>query len=389
MATNPFTGANTPLFYCEEVTPGVTPASPTWLELRSVSGMPSTQRDMIESNELNSKRDSSKPRLGNKQVTGEISVEYSAGSQDNILAGAMMGVWETGETETGLTISVNATAKNFTRAAGDFTTKVEVGDFIAFKGLTGENAKPFFVTAVTATVITAGENQYKLANETSVPSVSYKTGSRLQVGSTCKTYSILAVMNGTCGTSPDYLISRGVRFVGFSLEAAVNSMITGSSTVIGMNQERLTALPGGIFPPQGVAYTDPFHAVDAVAVKDGFKMEHIDNLSVTNDNGASAQFALGDDSVSFVEVGKATNTFSATGKVSSLDLFEESLGEPESVFKLIMANKDGAMALKLNNCTFSDTVERGGPESITQSIEGQAAIADNGESSLVIYRIVY
>ena len=384
---NPFTGANSPLWYVEEVTPGVTPTNPVWKELRTVSGMPSTQRDMTESNELNSKRDSSKPRLGNKQVTGELAVEYTASSQDDILAGAMMGTWESGETETGLNITVNATAKTFTRAAGDFTTKVEVGDYIAFPTLTGDNAKPFFVTNVTALAITAGENTYKLADETKA-AVTYKTANRLQVGSVCKTYSILAILNGTCGTTTAYMISRGVRFTGFSLEAAVNSMITGSSAVIGMSQEVLTAFPtGSTFP--AIAKPDPFHAVDAVAFEEGVKLEFVDNFTITNDNSASAQFALGDDSVSFVEMTKAKNTFSASGKVASLDLFEKSLGEPASTLKVCFANNDGALAFKLNNCTFSVTPERGGPESITQSIEGQAAMADNGESSLVIYRIVY
>lgn len=350
--------------------------------------MPSTQRDMTESNELNSKRDSSKPRLGNKQVTGELAVEYTASSQDDILAGAMMGAWEAGETEAGLNITVNATAKTFTRAAGDFTTKVEVGDYIAFPTLTGDNAKPFFVTNVTALTITAGENTYKLADETKA-AVTYKTANRLQVGSVCKTYSILAILNGTCGSTTAYMISRGVRFTGFSLEAAVNSMITGSSTVIGMSQEVLTAQPAGSTFPTSIPKLDPFHAVDAVAFEEGVKLEFVDNFTLTNDNSASAQFALGDDSVSFVEMTKAKNTFSASGKVASLDLFKKSLGEPASTFKVCFANNDGALAFKLNNCTFSVTPERGGPESITQSIEGQAAMADNGESSLVIYRIVY
>jgi hypothetical protein len=386
MALNPFTGANTPLFYCEELTPGVTPASPAWKYLRTASGMPTTQRDLTESNELNDKRDSSRPRLGNKQVTGELSVEYTAASQDDILAGAMMGVWELGETEVGLDITVDATDKTFTRAAGDFTSKVAVGDYMAFTNLTGENAKPFFVTAVTATVITAGETTYKLTDE-NVVSATYKTAQELRVGSVCKTFSVLAVMKGTCGTATEYLISRGVRFVGFNLEAAVNSMVTGASSIIGMTQEVLTSIPAGTFEPSD--RKDPFHAVDAVAFEGAVRLTLVDNFNITNDNTASPQFELGNDSVAFVEVGKAKNTFSATGKVASLDMFKMSLGDTSSTFKVMFSNNDGSLAFKLNNCTFSVTPERGGPESITQEIAGQAAIADDGDSSMVIYRIVY
>jgi hypothetical protein len=387
--TQPYTGSNSPLFYCEELTPGVTPDSPVWKPLRTTAGMPIVVRDLTESNELNATRDSSKPRLGNKQINGEVSVEYTASSQDDILAGAMMGMWQDGETEAGLDITVNALAKTFTRAAGDFTAQVAVGDFIAFIGLTGENAKPFFVTAVSALAVTAGESFAKLTDEVGT-AITYKTGSELQIASVCKTFSVLCILNGMCGTDTKYLLSRGIRFVGFNIEFNVNDMITGASQMIGTSQEPLDAQPAGsTFPPEFYMQEDPFHAVDAIAYEDGVRLRNVDAFSITNDNSASAIFELGNDSVAFVEMTKAKNTFSASGKMSDIESLRSALNEESSTFKITASNQTGALAFKLNNCTFMVTPDRGGPESITQAFEGQAAIADDGESSLVIYRIVY
>lgn len=384
--TSPYTGANSPLFYCEEVTPGVLNASPVWLPFRTNSGMPVISRDITESNELDSTRDSSSPRLGNKQVQGEMAYEITPSSQDDVLAGAMMSDWVDGESEAGLNVTVDSAAKTFTRDAGDFTTKVQVGDFIAFPTLTGDNAKPFFVTSVSALVVTGADNYFELSDEVAA-SASYKTANSLQVGSACKTYSILTILNGLCGGTTEYLLTTGVRFIGFNVEAAVNSMITGSSAIIGTKQIILDSLPSGSTFPV-IEKVERFHSIDASVSESSDRLMLIDNFTITNDNAASAQFELGNEYVAFVEVGKASNTFTASGKVASLDLYKMSLNDEVGTFKLVLSNSDGALAFKLNNSTFSVNPERGGPESITQSIDGRAAMT-NTESSLVIYRIVY
>ncbi|KAF2282287.1 hypothetical protein GH714_044131 [Hevea brasiliensis] len=137
-----------------KVTAGVTPTNPAWYPLRNTSGVPALTRDALVSNELNGSRETSSIRTGNKQVAGEFAIELSASSQDELLAGAMTSSWVAGSTVAGLTIDVSASAKTFTRSAGDFTTAVEVGDLIRFPDLTGDNALPFIVTAVSALVVT-------------------------------------------------------------------------------------------------------------------------------------------------------------------------------------------------------------------------------------------
>ncbi|HIE2159039.1 TPA: phage tail tube protein [Salmonella enterica] len=387
MALQPYKGANTAQFYVLETTPGVTPTSPSWSPLRNTGGIPAVTRDALVSNELDGSRETSSIRTGNKQVTGEYAIELSAQSQDELLAGAMTSSWVAGSTVAGLSVTVDADAKTFTRDAGDFTTAVEVGDLVRFPGLTGDNSKPFIVTAVSALVVTGGAINHTLTDESAVTS-GLVIADKLETGNLCKTYSILTWFKGRCGGADSYVITRGVEFTGFTIEQAVNAMVTGSFPFIGLNQEILSA------PPAGSTFTvnfnaQPFASVDVSAFNGTAPLKLIDTFTITNDNGASAQFELGNDSVAFVERGRAANTFSLAGKLYDMTLLNLFLNETQIELTSILAGPDGAMSFTLKRAELtSATPEIGGPESVTLSMEGQAT-GNQMQSSIVIQRIAY
>ncbi|ATE85637.1 putative tail protein [Salmonella phage St162] len=387
MALQPYKGANTAQFYVLETTPGVTPTSPSWSPLRNTGGIPAVTRDALVSNELDGSRETSSIRTGNKQVTGEYAIELSAQSQDELLAGAMTSSWVAGSTVAGLSVTVDADAKTFTRAAGDFTTAVEVGDLVRFPGLTGDNRKPFIVTAVSALVVTGGAINHTLTDESAVTS-DLVIADKLETGNLCKTYSILTWFKGRCGGADSYVITRGVEFTGFTIEQAVNAMVTGSFPFIGLNQEILSA------PPAGSTFTanfnaQPFASVDVSAFNGTAPLKLIDTFTITNDNGTSAQFELGNDSVAFVERGRAANTFSLAGKLYDMTLLNLFLNETQIELTSILAGPDGAMSFTLKRAELtSATPEIGGPESVTLSMEGQAT-GNQMQSSIVIQRIAY
>ncbi|EEA6574670.1 hypothetical protein GO103_004359 [Salmonella enterica] len=387
MALQPYKGANTAQFYVLETTPGVTPTSPSWSPLRNTGGIPAVTRDALVSNELDGSRETSSIRTGNKQVTGEYAIELSAQSQDELLAGAMTSSWVAGSTVAGLSVTVDADAKTFTRDAGDFTTAVEVGDLVRFPGLTGGNSKPFIVTAVSALVVTGDAINHTLTDESAVTS-DLVIADKLETGDLCKTYSILTWFKGRCGGADSYLITRGVEFTGFTIEQAVNAMVTGSFPFIGLNQEILSA------PPAGSTFTvnfnaQPFASVDVSAFNGTAPLKLIDTFTITNDNGTSAQFELGNDSVAFVERGRAANTFSLAGKLYDMTLLNLFLNETQIELTSILAGPDGAMSFTLKRAELtSATPEIGGPESVTLSMEGQAT-GNQMQSSIVIQRIAY
>ena len=386
MATQPFRGASTAQFYVPEVTQGVTPLSPSWRPLRSTSGVPSVTRDALVSAELDGGREVSSIRTGNQQVTGEYAIELSQQSQDDLLACAMTSDWVSGSSAAGISVTVNAAAKTFTRATGDFTTVCDVGDLVYFQDLTGDNAKPFIATSVTALTITGAGIQHTLTNET--VTTDFKSADKLETGNLCKSVSILTWFKGKCGNPDAFVITRGVEFTGFTVEQAVNAMITGSLPFIGLSQEILSGLPSG--STFTVDYNaEPFSAVD-VAVFDGTTpLQLIDSLTITNDNEASAQFALGSKSVAFVERGRANNTFSMSGKLYDMTMINKFLNETDIDLTSILSGVNGAMSFTMRNAKFTAaTPEIGGAESVTLSLEGQAQ-GSSELSSITIQRLVY
>lgn len=388
MTIQPYKGANTAQFYVLETTPGVTPPNPSWSPLRNTSGIPAITRDALVSNELDGSRETSSIRTGNKQVAGEYAIELSAQSQDELLAGAMTSSWVAGSTVAGLSVTVDADAKTFTRAAGDFTTVTEVGDLIRFPDLTGDNALPFIVTAVTALVVTGAAIPHTLTDEAAAATTALVVADKLETGNLCKTYSILSWFKGRCGGADSYLVTRGVEFSGFTIEQAVNAMVTGSFPFIGLNQEILTG------PPAGSTFTinfdaQPFSSVDVAAFNGTAKMQLIDTFTITNDNSASAQYELGNSSVAFVERGRAANTFSLAGKLYDMTLLEQFLNEEQIELTSVLTGPDGAMSFTLKRAELTAaTPEVGGPESVTLSMEGQAT-GNSVMSSIVIQRIAY
>lgn len=387
MSIQPFKGANTAHFYIPEVTAGVTPTNPAWYPLRNTGGVPALTRDALVSNELDGSRETSSIRTGNKQITGEFAIELSAESQDELLAGAMTSSWVAGSTVAGLTIDVSASGKTFTRSAGDFTTSVEVGDLIAFPDLAGDNAKPFIVTAVSALVVTGAGIPHTLTDETDV-TTDLIVGDKLETGNLCKTYSVLTVFTGKCGTVDAYLLTKGVEFSGFSIEQSVNAMVTGSFPFIGLSQEVLSALPSGSTFPYSFD-AEPFASVDVSAFNGTAPLKLIDTFTITNDNATSAQFELGNDSVAFVERGRAANTFSLAGKLYDMTLLNLFLNETQVEMTSILSGVTGAMSFTMKRAELTAaTPEVGGPESVTITIEGQA-VGNKLLSSIVIQRIAY
>lgn len=387
MATTPFKGANTAQFYVAEVTPGVTPSNPVWSPLRNTGGVPAITRDTLTSNELDGSRETTSIRTGNKQVSGEYAIELSSKSQDDWLAGALGSTWQSGVSLSGLSITVAPAGKTFTRTTGSFITDgVAVGDLIAFTDLTGDNAKPFIVTAVTATVVTGAGIQHTLTTETKTSKV--KTGDTLETGNACKTFSILTWYKGQCGGTAAYTLTKGVEVSGFTIEQAVNAMVTGSFPFIGRSQEILTTLPSGSNFSSVTFGDEPFSSVD-VSVFDGSTPLRCDSLTITNDNSASAQFELGNTNVAFVERSRAANTFSISGKLYDMAMIQKFINEQQVEINSILAGVNGAMSFSLKRAELTAvTPEIGGPESITQSIEGQST-GNQYQSSIVIQRISY
>ncbi len=380
----PFSGSNTSHYFVVEATPGITPATPAWTKIRNTGGVPSIIKDALISDELDDSREITGVRVGNEQAQGEYSVELSQTSQDDLIANAMSSAWVAGLALTTVEVTVDETLKTFTRTAGDYISDgVLVGDLIRFNDLTGDNALPFIVTAVTATVVTGGGITHTLTPE--VVTTDIDTGDSIGTGSLCSTVSILTWFRGKCGTVDQYVVTKGVEFTGFSFEVAVNAQVTGSFPLLGRSQD-FTGLPAGsTFNPE--VTTRAFAGVDGKVCVDGAVEAFITSSTLSNDNEASAQFELGNKAVAFIERGRATNTVSMSGFMANTDLVQRFVDEVETRVDIVLNGLDGAMSFSYPK-TFltAATPEIGGPTSITQSLEG-TAVGSKTQSSIIIQRL--
>jgi len=385
----PKSGSTVAHYYVMEADCGVTPLNPAWSQLRFTSGNLQQTRDVLVSEELDGSRETTSVRLGSKQAGGEISVELSPTSYDDILEAALGGTWVVRPGEAGLSITVVAAGKTFTRAAGDFTTaptSIVVGDMVKFPSLTGANAGTFRVTAVTATVITCGGIADGVLADESTVTTDIKVGDTLSVGSIRRTMSILSNFPDSDGTA-DYQLVTGVEITGFNFDVSVNAIVTGSLPTLGRELSLLGAtLPSGsTFNP--AITTEVFSALEGRILQDGVIIGFFSSMSITNDNNQSAQFAIGSSGIAFIEKGRANNTVSISTFFSSTDLLQKFLDETKVQLTLILDGIDGSLMFDLPTVKYtSGSPEVGGETSVVQNLEAQA-IGSVSNSSLIIRRI--
>ena len=384
---NPATGARTSHYYIQEVDCGVTPTSPAWTPLRYTSGNMQLSKDSLQSSELDGSREVADLRLGSNQTAGDISVELSYGAYDDLLEAALGGTWASGLAIAAVDVTVLASAKTFTRAAGSYITDgVAVGDVIQFEDLLlGTNANPYLVTAVTATVVTCSQ-AVGLVDEVSV-TTDYSTGDKLEVGSTRRTYSILTHFADADAGAGEYHVTRGVEISGYSFDVAVNALVTGTLNTIGRTYAPDEGLPAGSTFPAAIK-TEPYASVDGRIIEAGALLAFVTGLTNTLDNGASAQFEIGSNSTSFIEQGRANSTLSLSTFFENSTLLSKFVNETETSVVLILDGTDGALSFSYNRVVYTTGApDVAGEGSITQSLDAQALAGTSGESSLVVQRL--
>jgi len=391
----PATGARASHFYAAEIDCGVTPANAEFKPLRFTSGNPQQTRDSLQSQELDGSREIADLRLGSKQTGGEINVELSVTSYDDLLEAALGGTWSTGLDVDGIDVAVDSATKTFTRSSGDFVSDgVVVGQVIQFNGFANEaNNQAFIVTSVTSTdIIGAYIKDGELVNEASI-TVDYKTSDELAVGTVGRSFSILThyadAEDGVNGAGTGiWQITRGVVITGFNFDVSVNAMVTGAFPTLGREQETDILLEGG-WTFASVLKTEPFAGVDGKLIEAAAVIAFVTSIQNTLDNNAQAQFEIGSDEVSFIEEGRANSTLSLATYFVNAGLVNKFLSETETSIQILLSGVDGALSFSYPRVVYTSgapAIE--GEQSVTQALEAQALGQKDGGSSLIIRRIL-
>jgi len=388
----PATGARTSHWYVAEVDCGTTPTSPTWLPLRFTSGGMQLTKDSLQSSELDGSREVADLRLGNNSVSGDISVELSYGAYNDLLQAALGGTWAQATALASLTITVDPAASKFTRSTGSFITDgVKVGDLVRFTGLVNAvNKAVYQIVRVSTTEVFVNAPASTLTTETSVASCGLVFPFKLGVGNTRRTISVLTHYADADSGSGEYHISRGVEITGFAFNVAVNALVTGTLSTIGMTYSADEALPSGS-TFSSVTKTETYSNVDGVILDTTLAsttvsagvIGYVTSLDMSLDNAASPQFTIGNDSVSFIERGRANSTLSLSAFFFDSTLLSRFVNETETAISVMLSNTSGNNAIKYGRVVYtSGAPEIAGEGSIMQTLEAQALVGAAGQSSI-------
>ena len=102
--------------YVAEVTPGIIPATPTWLVLRRTGGGLMTKKGTVESEEMNLDARTRAIYQVSQDVAGQYDFEASSGSFDDMIAGVLQSVW-----------AANAISDGVTQVPFSFEETVDIG----------------------------------------------------------------------------------------------------------------------------------------------------------------------------------------------------------------------------------------------------------------------
>ena len=148
------TGSGHSMAIIKEVTYGITPLTPQFDDIRHVSTSLGATKDGIESAELSGDRQIKNYRTGNKSVAGDIGIELSYGTFDELLLAALGGSWATDTPSAGidqLQVGVNRNSYTIER----HFSNLDVPEYHRYRGC---EVNSFSVSVAPSAIITGSFN---------------------------------------------------------------------------------------------------------------------------------------------------------------------------------------------------------------------------------------
>lgn len=226
----PFTAAdaNRVAFkYLKEVTFGTTPASALKL-LRYNSHNIGMKANFVSSNEIRSDRQRSDTILTSKTSDGDVNLEWSYASPDDLIEGALQSTWSAALTFTAITISASST-DNSINTTGSFPLFV-AGSWISVSGFT-TNGSQFFAKVVSRTATKLVLSNITLVTEAAGASVTTQNQGYIRNGSTPTSFTLESQFADLTTT---FLNHKGMRVSTMGLNVTSSQIVTGTFGFMGL-----------------------------------------------------------------------------------------------------------------------------------------------------------
>lgn len=232
--------------YIKEVTFGTTPGT-NMTEFRYNSHSIGSKASFITSNELRYDRQRVDTILTSRSSDGDVSFEWSYGSPDDLIEGAMQSTWATGVTYSAATMSITAATTSTVTIAGTGMTTFAVGVWVSVSNFAGVNGPRFFgkvyTSSATALLLTH-TSLATLATVAAGPSITVQHLGWIRNGVIAPSYTLETEF--TDFSSPFIFFNhKGMKVSTMGLNVASEQIVTGTFGFMGLNTVTATATAGG------------------------------------------------------------------------------------------------------------------------------------------------
>ncbi len=363
----------------------------------TLSGTPET----TESQQIRSDRMSSGQIVTGLTVEGDINFELAKESQlESLMESAMLNTWDV-LAPVSVNMTINATTKEITRASGDWSAALEIGDILTLAGFSNtENNTQFQILEFVSTTVVRGvfnQTDGDVVSETGT-GTTYTRADKLVIGTTKKSFSIQKEFTDLTTKA---LIYKGMLVNTMSINVAYGDIITGAFGFNGTKYLEADAASEFITYNRTVnspATTNsfngsidmPFINSDAVGTLDEVSF-CIQSVSLALNNNYLAQTCIGEAAPKDYSPGTAQIEINMSTYLSNANwgLLSKKLTQEPFALGFLLKNIGGAYGFYFPaiQVSFPDPASGGANQEISLDMSGLAKVGDAGESALVIYRV--
>ena len=333
-------GSRSGLSYVAESTFGVTPGSPSLVQLPFTTHSLDLTKERVTGNDIQPDRMLRTDRHGNRSASGDIVVDLRKGDYDPLLESAFMSAFADSATIATLTATGSAGVATLTFATQTIPP-YPVGSAITVAGMTpaGYNGT-YTVTACTATSVS-------YANATTGAQIVAGTikNKALKIGVTPKSLSIEDAVNDL--TVPQFRLFTGMTVNSVAISIKPNAMIGATFSLVGKDM----AISGtSVDPTKDASSTNqPFDSYsgtigigNASAVGGLTASTIITGIDFTVSNSLAPTFVVGSSTTPQLEYGMATVEGTLTAYFEDASLINRFLNETTSAFQVTVNDPTGA-----------------------------------------------
>lgn len=384
-------GSRHSMRYVAESVYGTTPTNPAFKPVRHTGTTLGLSKESLQSEELRDDRMIADYRQGAYQVGGDMSIELSYGSFDDLLEAVLCGTWVARATNAA-TDNLAATVGTLTRASGSFVTDgFLVNDVVTTSGFTnaGNNGR-FKVTAATATVLTlaALDGQVMVVEAAAANRVVATNDATLKAGVVRRSFTVERFFGDLPGGDKPYHRFTGVEMNNLQLQVNANAMVTGTIGTVGQGMTVNSAIVAGATYAAPTT-TSPLDSFTGTLNEGGVPIAVVTEIQLNLDNGLEARFVVGSKQSIRPSIARSNCSGTVTAFFETSDLLSKFVNETESNLQFDLpdqaGNKYTVTIPRLKYTGGQPDVDGDGP--ITLAMPFQALLDKTANTNISIRRV--